>query len=380
MKAKIKWLVGGIIRRACWILFGLCPIRKNKIVFVSYYGTKYADSPRAVTEYILTNGEGFECVWAFENPDTAEVPDGIKKVKLYSPKYIYHMATAGFWMDNCRKLHCSKRNGQYYIQTWHGGFGLKKVEQDVIDKLEPLYIRMATEDASNTDLMLSNSRKLTDLYHSSFWYPDGEVLQQGLPRNDFLFNYTDEDYARIKSEAGIQKDVRVCLYAPTFRQDKDVSVYDIDYERLVKDLEKKLGGKWVVLLKLHPNILESGVAATSESVLDISKVNDIQQLYIISDIIISDYSSVMFDFALLERPVILYASDIEKYMEDRNFYLPLSELPFPVAQNNDELSAIIGSLDYEAEKSRMREFNRSYAVTDNGNAADACVEWMKNKL
>lgn len=371
-----------IIRRGLWHLFRILPVKKNKIVFVSYYGRGYSDSPKYIAEALLKKNAPMEYVWIANDPENANLPEGFKTAKMNSFSHIYHMSTAGFWVDNARKYWCLKKKSQRYIQTWHGGFGLKKIEKDAFDKLEPDYIRMATMDASMTDLMTSNSKTLTKLYRDAFWYEEGEILECGLPRNDRLFNYTDEDVARIKKNLNLSDDVKIALYAPTFRADKSLTAYDMDYKRCAENLSKRFGGKWVVLLRLHPNVfkLSANIEFDNETVFNASQYNDIQELYMISDLTITDYSSVMFDFMLTGRPCLLYASDVEEYRKDRDFFVTVDSLPFPLSENNDQLEETILSFDESAYDEKVKEFYDYHGFCDSGHASDDVADWILNNL
>ena len=377
-----------VLRRAFWYLCALFPIKKNKIVFVSYYGKGYGDNPKYIAEALLKQNAPLEYVWIADQPEKADLPAGFKTAKLNSFRYIYHMSTAKFWVDNARKYWCRKKKNQLYVQTWHGGFGLKKIVNDALDKLEPDYQRMAQRDASQTDLMLSNSRTLTKLYRDAFWYPEGEILECGLPRNDKLFHYTQADVQQSKEKLHLPQDVKVALYAPTFRQNADLSVsdalsaYDMDYKACAKALSERFGGKWVLLLRLHPNVMKlaKDLKFDNETTFDASAYNDIQELYMISDLAITDYSSVMFDFMLTKRPCLLYASDVEDYKKQRDFFVTIDSLPFPLAQNNAQLRDNILHFDEKIYYEKVDAFSAYHGFCDNGTASAQVADWILKQL
>ena len=241
-------LILRILRRVMWYACRLLPIQNNKIVFVSHYGRGYSDNPKYVAEGLLGTGAKMKYVWIANDEKNAGVPEGFITAPMNSFRYIYHMSTAKFWVDNARKYWCLKKKDQKYIQCWHGGFGLKKIEKDAFDRLEPDYQRMALLDASLTDLMVSNSKTLTKLYRDAFWYEKGEILECGLPRNDRLFSYTDEDVKTIKEKLDIPQEKKIALYAPTFRQSKTLSVYDFF---------KQINAKKVLIVTNRPAIANS---------------------------------------------------------------------------------------------------------------------------
>lgn len=371
-----------ILRRAFWYGCKPLPVQKNKVVFVSHYGRGYSDNPKYVAEALLKKNAPVKYVWVANDKANAGVPKGFKTAKMNSFSYIYHMSTAGFWVDNARKYWCLKKDSQKYIQTWHGGFGLKNIEKFAEDKLEPDYIRIARRDATLIDLMTSNSRTLTKLYRDAFWYEDGEILECGLPRNDRLFHYTDNDVKSIKKRLNLPEDVKIALYAPTFRADKTLTAYDMDYKKCAEKLSERFGGKWVVLLRLHPNVLKlsNNIEFDNETVFNASDYNDIQELYMISDITITDYSSVMFDFMLTGRPCILYASDVEEYRKDRDFFVTVDSLPFPLAQNNAELSDVILNFDENSYNESVKKFCDFHGFCDDGSASDKVADWILDNM
>lgn len=370
-----------VARRAFWLFCRLFPIRKNKIVFQSYYGRGYGDNPKYIAERLREDARPLDLVWVTNGREAPDVPDGFRVVLFRSLRYIYEMSTAKVWVDNSRKEYCMKRRGQYYMQTWHGGFTLKKVERAAENELQPCYVKQAKRDAAQTDIMLSNCNQLTEIYRNDFWY-DGDILQTGLPRNDRLSRFTADDVARVRAALGVEDGVHLLLYAPTFRKNFGLQAYTMDYARCCEALQKRFGGKWKLLLRLHPNIFAAadGMQLDERFVINASHYPDVQELYVISDFLITDYSSVIFDFALLKRRAAFYAADIEDYMSDRGFYCSLSELPFTVCRDNDELEAAITGFDDAQYLERLNAFLEEQAFSDDGNAAEAAAAWIRAHL
>ena len=365
--------------RILWLLFLIFPIQKNKVVFQSFSGRGFSDNPKYIAQKLHKKAPEIIIYWAANNPLTADLPDGIRFVKYKSVKYLYHMTTAKIWVDNIRKPFFIKKKGQYYLQTWHGGLGLKKVENDAIDKLNKNYIKWAKRDAKSTDLMLSSSKTLSEIFRNSLWYHKGEILEKGLPRNDLFFNFCERQKHKIKNRLGIKPNSKILLYAPTFRDDGDITAYDINFNHLASALKKRFGGSWVILVRLHPNISGTKLNISASFIKNVSSYNDIQELYIISDFLITDYSSSIFDFALTERPSLLYASDIVKYTSLRDFYFDFSELPFTLCQTNAELEKAVLNFDCKKHKKRLKEFKLAHGYCESGKASDYAAEWIINK-
>ncbi|MBR0536996.1 MAG: CDP-glycerol glycerophosphotransferase family protein [Clostridia bacterium] len=382
---RLTEVAGGVVRRVCWQLFRICPVKKNKIAVVSFFGRGYSDNPKYITDVLLRDPDlagKLDIRWMTKKGEETSLPDGVRAVRFGSVAYVYHMSTAKIWIDNARKYYTVKKKNQYYMQTWHGAFGLKKIEADAADTLPAGYLRMAQRDARFTDVMLSNSKTLTKLYREAFWFPQGEIIENGLPRNDILFSATEADRRRTRREIGVKEDRRICLYAPTFRNDGGLGAYDLDYPRLAKALAGRFGGEWTVLLRLHPNVAKAagGLAADGKTVVDVSAFPDIQRLYTVSDAVVTDYSSVMFDFMQTGRPVLLYASDLESYRKERDFFIPPDSLPFPMAQDNDGMEALIAAFDPEAEQKKTAAFIEKHGFCDSGHAAETAAAWIKEKL
>lgn len=371
-----------ILRRLFWLICKLFPVKNNKIVFQSYYGRGYSDNPKYIAEELRKSNEKLDLVWVLKEGTKNDLPPEFRTVIFRSFRYIYEMSTAKVWVDNSRKEYCMKKKNQYYMHTWHGGMTMKKVENMVPDKLQSNYLRMAIRDAAQCDVMLSNSSTMTKDFREYFWYPEGEIIEKGLPRNDRLVNYTEDDVKRLRETFNVEDGVKLLLYAPTFRQDHNLDAYDMDYKRCVEALEKRFGGKWKILLRLHPNVfkLSDNLEFDPNIVINTSHYPDMQEIYMIADMIITDYSSVIFDYLIIGGPSLLYASDLEKYIEERDCYFEFEDLPFKLCQNNDELEEAILNFDVESFNTKTAEFKEFHGLCDTGIASKAAADWILDKV
>ena len=364
-------------RNFLWQVLSFLPKTPKKAVCQSYYGRGYSDSPRAVAEELKRRE--WKVYWVVKgSAEAATLPEGILPIVLDSPKAIYHLCTASVWVDNCRKwAYTQKRGKTCYVQTWHG-FPLKRIEGDAADALEPDYLKAAKKDSRIADLFLSDSSFLTGIYRRAFWY-DGPVLECGFPRNDVLV-HGDPAAAQAAREAlHLPDGVKLLLYAPTFRKDFGLAAYDVDYARCVKALEARFGGKWLILARLHPNIASKAKEMNLDPayICNASDYPDIQDLYLISDALLTDYSSVMFDYLPTGKPCFLYVNDLGAYRDDRNFTFDLEKLPYPRATTNDELQAVIEQYDAEAQKKAVTAFTKEFGINTDGNAARLCVDTLE---
>lgn len=370
-------------RNALWQALSLLPKNPRKAVCVSFYGRGLSDSPGAVATELLRRG--WRVFWVTEGPEAeAGLPEGIVPVRRDSPEAIWHQCTAGAWVDNCRKwAYTRKRGATRYVQTWHG-FPLKRIEGDASDALPEDYLRAARGDSAMCDLFLSDSSFLTEIYRRAFWY-GGEVLECGFPRNDILLAPKEqrEKVAQAARRAlGLPEGRKLLLYAPTFRKDKGLGAYDLDYARCAAALGRRFGGEWLILARLHPNVarLAGELGLDPALVVNASDYPDIQALYLLSDAMVTDYSSVMFDYLYTGKPCFLYVNDLEAYRNDRNFYFDLDSLPFARAETNDGLEAAVSAFDAEAQRARAEAFCREFGLIESGEAARRTADWLEARL
>lgn len=356
----MKAAAGRSLFRLLWIF----PVDNSKIVCSNFYGKGFGDNPRYIAEELISRGQS-NIYWLLK--DTGQkLPGKIRPVRYGSLKSFYHLATAGIWIDNSRKEpYVAKRRNQYYLQTWHGSIPLKKIEKDAADSLSPFYLRNAVRDAKMTDLMIADSAFSADLFRNSFWY-DGVVKRLGTPRFDALFDKSD--VSKIKDDLGISEEHFVVLYAPTFRNNIDSTVYDIDLPAIKKAFEKRTGKDTVILVKMHPNIPENSVAIDKSVARDISAYPDIYDLMKVSDVLITDYSSTMFEFPVADpKPVFCYAKDRDDY--ERGFYFDLDELPFLFTASNQELIDGISSFDKGEYERSIDQFYKRLDLYADGEAS-----------
>ncbi|MBE6241312.1 MAG: glycerophosphotransferase [Bacteroidales bacterium] len=362
-----------------------CPVKKGRVMCSAYFFKQYACNPRYLTEYLLDNYPDFEIYWVFKRSvDIKGIDKRVKCIRRYSWKQIVVANTAEYIVSNNRidpfRLYWCKREGQKYMMLWHGGVALKKIEKDAEDKLSYKYLQTAKYDSKACDLMISGCDFQTRLLKEKFWY-DGEILEKGIPRNDIFFKTElhGEMRKKICGRYNIPEGNSIVLYAPTFRKNRSIDPYRIDWNNVIPALRKTSGNKEVtVLLRLHPNLIGS-VDVTpllnNPAVIDVTLYHDMQELLCISDILITDYSSSMFDFTMQWRPCFLYATDIEQY--DRGYYFDFRDLPYPVATDEASLIDIIENFDKDKYNEDLKQFfNERVGLFEDGNASRSLAEWM----
>lgn len=368
-------------------ILGKLPILYNNVLCICWGGNKYGCNPKAITDEILrrkANGEDMPKVYYAFNDANSFVhglPKGIDAIRFCSLRFFFLLATSRYIISNTRISNITwpfaKKKGQYYIQTMHGGHGMKRQELEVCDSLSKEYVQMLYEDAARTDLMLSDSTFWTNLARTIFAYPKGEILEVGLPRNDIFF----DEKVKASMEESNRDNKRYLIYCPTFRNNGDTSVYGFDVDRVVGALEHRFEGEWYIRVHCHPNMLDvfhDIYDFSHPRMIDVAS-EDLQTLLVTSDAAITDYSSAGFEFALTHRPVFLLARDVKEY--DRGMYFNPRELPFPFAENDDELCSQIENFDNDKYLSDLKKFNGDViGLKETGKAASAVVDWIVDKM
>lgn len=362
--------------RAAWQIFSLLPVKKEKVVFSNFNGNGFGDNPRYIAEEFIRRKLPYELFWVCEKPG-CKFPPGLKIIRPNSLSFVFHMSTAGIWIDNTRKLYYfKKKKKQTYIQVWHGGPGLKKIEKDAGDSLSAEYIAYAKKDAKQMDLMISNCRWCTECYRRCFWY-DGPILEKGLPKNDFYFRDTKKVRKMVRSFYRLAEDVKLVLYVPTWRENRKLNVYHLDFEGCLKAFEERFGGTWVMLVRLHPNVNPDDFDIRyTDRVLNASRYDNVQELLAAGDAVISDYSSCGFDYIQLGRPSFLYAEDYEEMKRTKDYYFQLEELPIPLAFSNEEMLRNIREFSEEKYQHDREPFMERIGYFDDGHASEAVVDYI----
>ena len=347
--------------------FSLRGIRKKTVMFTSFKGQAYSDSPRYISEALHALRPDIDIVWQLANP--ADAPEYVRVVKPRSLAVLKELATARCFVDNFnRPLYMKKNPGQLYVQTWHGDRGFKKIMYDLNDGQQ-------FPDGEQMDLAISGSGFGTGVYRSAFRY-SGEVLQKGLPRNDLLVNGDDALAAKVRKKLGIAPETKIMLLAPTFRDATRGKAQNAGF-----DLEKALnalGEDWICLTRAHD--LAGGIATGSaKRTMDVTHYPEMAELLLIADLLITDYSSAAGDFILTGRPAILYQPDLNEYTGgDRNLYFDIRTCPFLRAESENELLRLL--TDFDRLPDRTKEILGFFEASESGHAAQAAAEWISARI
>ncbi|MFR1707984.1 MAG: CDP-glycerol glycerophosphotransferase family protein [Clostridium sp.] len=348
---------------------GLFVRTDDKLILFSGHGRKYNDSPRSIYEYMISRDEykDFKYVWALEEPDKVEIPKGIK-IKADTMKYFITALKSKYWITCVnieRGLHFKKKN-TIFLNTWHGT-PLKLIGNAVSGRKD--------FDFSNTDIFCYAGEYERKIYKRDFNVLEENLLLSGLPRNDELYHVSNDKIKRYKELLNIPENKKVILYAPTWRDSTDNGrSYSIKPPIDMHYWQNELQNEYVLLLRTHSytnNLLGIGF---NEFVRDFSAYPEINHLLIIADILISDYSATIFDYSILERPIICFGYDYDEYTADRGFYINLErELPGGVIKSQKTVVEKIKNFDYQHECQKTSKFKNRY-LEAGGNATEMCVE------
>ena len=368
----------------------ILPVKKNIILFESNLGRNYTGNPRAIYEEMVRQGldKQYECIWFFENPGK-KIKGNAKIVKRARLQYLYYMAVAKVWVFDCRQPEfLIKRKETSYIQTWHGT-PLKKLALDmeqidsVVSSSIDEYHEQFRKNTATWDYLISQNRFSTDTFRRCFDFEGKPIFEVGYPRNDVLFQHNNErDINRLKEKYNIPKDKKVILYAPTWRDNEFYvqGVYKFVSPLDFKKAQKELGDEYVFLVKYHYLVSDKIDWSEYEGfVYSFNEKVDISRLYLIADMMITDYSSVMFDYSLLKRPMFFFAYDLENYENNlRGFYFDfLKEAPGPISKTTDQLICDIKNYDEKEWKEKYNQFSEKYNSADDGKASAKTVEKIK---
>ena len=368
-------------------------IDNNKIVIDNFEGNSYGCNPKYIVEEIIKRKLPYELVWLVKSVSSefekGAFPEQVRLVPIYKKDAFVELATAKLWIDNQRKYYFIKRglikkNNQRYIQTWHGSLGIKKLDADVTafnDEDNQNWVTGSKYESSIMDYYISNSSFESNVVTKALWF-NNCIKEYGHPRNDIFFK-SEKEQQEIKDKVfqtlQIDKNKKVLLYVPSFRDDKKLSCYGLDTSAVANVLKEKFGGDWVIAIRLHPRVKKysSKLFSFNDKVVDATYYPDIQELLLASDIAITDYSSCIFDFMLSRKPGFIFATDIEQFNTDRGFYYPLETTPFPIATNNYELIKNIENFDYEEYKQKVEDFLKDKGCMEDGHASERVVDLIE---
>lgn len=370
-------------------------VDEKLLIFGAYNGKSYACSPKAVYEYMVGNDQfaDYRFVWLFDKPEEYQFLEknrNTRVVKNHSAECEKYLHLAKYWIFNFRAQdHWVPNKNQVYVQCWHGT-PLKRLGYDItnsdnaMNSVKEIQSKYRT-DTKRLDYLLSPCQFVTDKFGSAWnlkkYGKEKAILEIGYPRNDFLNKYTEKDVLRVKKSLGLEAcDKKIILYAPTWRDNQHDAkagyVYDnpVDFDFL----KEKLSDEYIILFRAHYLVADKfDFEAYKGFIYNVSQYDDINELYVLADLLITDYSSVFFDYAILGRPMIFYMYDMEEYRDEmRGFYLDVNSLPGPILKTEAELADAVCNAyaDPAGTKDMIEAFNKEYNLMNDGKASERLVD------
>ncbi|MBR5049370.1 MAG: CDP-glycerol glycerophosphotransferase family protein [Erysipelotrichaceae bacterium] len=342
------------------------------------YDNSYSCNPKYIVDELLKRNLDLDIVWAIPASTKAEptyFPKEIKLVRRGSLEMINEQASARIWIDNalnCVWFDVPKKNGQVYINTWHGSMGIKKLSGNAH------WMHRASLCRNVTDYIITNSTYDEEVFTQTFW-KGVPFLKIGHPRNDLLMNedLCKEHRKKVLEFYHLEEPCNIFMYAPTFRENTGDYQFDLDYEAVHKALTNRFGGKWYVIVRLHyKDKAKANQLTYNDHILNGTLYPDMQDLLAAADIGMSDYSSWPYDYILRRKPIFIYAPDLSDYEGGRGFYYPIETTPFPIARTNAEVLANIASFDPAPYAEGVEAFLKDKGCYETGQAAKLCVDFI----
>ncbi len=353
------------------------PVKKGTVVFESHLGKQYGDSPKYIYQAMVRAGGPYRAVWSYTGDRQAWPPEA-KAIRRESWRYYYELARAEFWVDNQGfPRQFTKRPGTTYLQTWHGT-PLKKMgfDEPALAALPPDQQRAHAGMIERWDHLVVPSEYFVETFVAAYRYRGG-LLRVGYPRNDPLLSANDPDtIAELKARLHLPSNRKIVLYAPTFRDEQHRIRASFALKLDLYQVARELGEEYFFLIRAHYLDRVSIAAAHRPIAANVSGHHDVTELMLVSDVLITDYSSVFFDYANLRRPMLFFTYDYEHYLHTRGTYLDLADVaPGPMVSTTEEIIACLRDLDGLASRygDAAEKFRDRFCTYDTGTASERIV-------
>jgi CDP-glycerol glycerophosphotransferase len=375
-----------LIFKMVFILLGMLPKKRKLVIFESFHAKQFSDSPRALYEYMKKEYPDFELIWSVDKQAVSLFEGmGVPFIRRFSMKWFLTFPRAKYWVNNVRLPGwMPKPRNTVYVQTWHGtplkklGLDIGEIHMPGTDTSE--YQSNFIKESEKWDHLVSPNAYSSEIFKRAFHFK-GNMIESGYPRNDVLSNYEQADLVSIKEKLNIPAHKKIMLYAPTWRDNEfyEKGKYKFEFQFDLDKWKEEFGQEWVLLSRMHYLVAENfDFSAHEGTVYDVSSHPDIRELYLVSDLLITDYSSVFFDYAILNRPIIFFMYDLENYRDQlRGFYMNIQEdAPGPIVQTESELFDAIKELDGAdmLESQKFKEFKNKFSSWEDGQAASRVVD------
>lgn len=350
----------------CWL-----PVKKNRVMVYVHDRKGITCNPKYIVKKLIElYGDKLEIIWATMHPETCqEIQElGVQVIRSNTLRQVWKYTRSRFFITNDSfPSWAMHRKNQKWLNTWHAGMNYKHIGYDYLAPMSKLGAKLFKIKNRQPDFYLSGSQFFTEDTSKSFRFDERIFLPFGLPRNDIFFENQEEINEKVRNTYNISKDKHLVIFAPTFRRGMKSDTYDMDFEKITRTLEDRFGGEWILLFRNH-NFVKS--KQTYEGAIDVSNYHDMQELMCASDVLISDYSSCLYDFCMTKKPVFVYATDLDNYINnDRAFAYPLKKWPFSIAKSNKELIENIRNYEEQDYRTHIEAHLKDAGAYDRGNAS-----------
>lgn len=373
----------------CQFLY-LLPINKNKIILINYINKGYCCNPKYIAEELIKRNTNYKIIWFTSKKIdySKHFPQKLKVINISNFFLaLYELATAKVWINNARmslftKVGLRKKPNQLYLNTWHGSLGIKKMDFQVkafLNSANKDWIKDSTYDAKICNYGITNSQFEQEVFREGLLYKN--LLNLGHPRNDIFFISNSTNIKqKVYNSYNIPEYKKIILYAPSFRDNMRMDWFKADFGKIKQAADQRFGKNFIVAVRFHPRLKEKSkqYINKSEFIIDMSEYDDIQEIMYCTDIMITDYSSCIFDFLLSQKPGFIYAEDISNYNNERGFYYRLEETPFPIAESNEQLYNNIITFDETVYKMKIEHFLDARGCIEDGKASKRVVDFISN--
>ena len=357
-------------------------IDPNLVVFSCFQGRSYGDNPRAVSERLHERCPEAKIAWLLRGAAMERarelLPDYAIAVRNNSREAFRMLATARVWVDNFTKYNIlrHRRGMQFYIQTWHGDRAIKKICYD-----EARWAKKPYRIEEECDRVVTGSHFAEKMYRTAFRYK-GKYIDAGCPRNDILVRNDPADIERVRAGLGVEPGVKLLLYAPTYRENETVipKRAQMDLLKTLECLERKTGNRWLCLYRAHYKSRGIDLEAVRDRLIDVTQYEDMSELLLAADMVLTDYSSCAMDYILRDMPAVLYVADWAEYTATRGVYFDIHDTPFFLAEDQAGLEKVIEGMTEESIRRNCADLKAFYGYTETGHATDAVCDYIIERL
>lgn len=376
-----KFIIVKIIRNLLYV-FKFFPIRNNRILFLAFPSLTYMCNPKYIQQYLSKNSKSnIDYIWIVRRTKDKTIPQNIKQIRYLSLKYFYYLCTSKVIINNGSVIpYLPLRKDAYTVYTWHGGGAYKKIELDMPIGKKYWFRKRILLGTKDVSYYLSSCEGFTINQSKSIAVDSKVFINTGMPRNDIFFDkkIIQSFYQKVRKKYSLSYNTKIILYAPTWRNDG----FD-HYSKLLNNSSKIFSAlskntDLIILYRLHPNIHNKLNLNSQQNIINVANYTDMQELLCAADILITDYSSCMWDFSLMNKPCFIYATDKEAYNKAWTFYTPMSEWPFPIATNTDELINNILNFNQEEYVQKVKQHHKDLGSFEDGHACERVCKLIED--